>query len=237
MTIDRVYTASKAAQVLLALSLTLVLLSQITPWAQIAAGAVVAGGSAAVWPTFALACGGVLFVGSSCVVTSVSSAFSALGGSAALETSAGALAGACVFATVATVGATALLSFALCYSGRARRELRADDCCACACTDRSCAGCFCDGGGRKGGRACARFAAAALAALSSLLLFIAAGNFGTQLAPVLLVIETLLNGVSGGVEITTAGQALAYVAAALAFAAAAAEVAGFVFTRKAHDGS
>jgi len=242
MAIDRVYTASKVAQVLLALSLTLVLLCQITPWVQVSAVVLIGAGSTALWPTFALACGGVLFVGGSvqCVATSVFSAFSTLGWSAALTTTAGALAGACIFAAVATFSATALLSFALCYSGRARRALRTDDCCSCACTDTSCSGCFCDGGGRKGGRACARFAAAALASFSSVLLFAAAGNFGTKLAPVLLVIETLFNGINGtssGVQITTAGQALAFVAAALALAAAAAEIAGFVFTQKTHDGS
>ena len=239
---NRAFTASKAAQVLLALSITLTLVSQLVPWVQVSLGVLsLAGATVALWPTCALACGGVIGLGSSCFFESTANAFVQLTGLIGLSlTSAfGALATACFVAVVAAAVATVLLSLALLYSGRARRALSANDCCSCACTDTSCAGCFCDGGARSGSRVCARGAAVGLAVVSSLILFAAAGNFGSQLYPVLNLLQpaAAANFLGGGLQINTAGQTLTYIAAALALAAAAADFAGLFCAPKVSDGS
>ena len=140
-----------------------------------------------------------------------------------LTNAAGALAAACVYAAAALSTAVLLHVLAIIYVTRAYRGLPGvrDECCICLCCDCG----FCNRA-PAGRRLCARVASAALHGVLCALLFSAAGNFGTQVWPVIKILTPIIAGVGGAGAFTLAGQSLAYAAGALAFLACASDVIG-----------
>lgn len=222
--------ASKAAVVFSGFSFLFTLLAVAVPWLIYVAGQLsFASASVTVWPFGAIACYTLnTFVTyySNCASTTVAglfSLFAPLGVPAALTNAAGALAAACAYAAAALSIAMVLHVVAIIYASRAYRGLPGarDECCSCLCCDAV----FLQSG-PTGRRLSARVTSAALHGVLCILLFSAAGNFGTQVWPLINAIRSVVASLGVPASFSLDGQTLAYTGGALAFLACACDVLG-----------